>query len=177
MSQMRGRPFEPGNRMGRGRPKGSRNKRSTQAQEILDQYLESLVKTCVGQALKGDVRALALCLERILPPLREPTVKLGLPRLNNLKDVAQCERRLVRAIASGKVTPGEGERISNVLDHHRRALETNEVVARIEELEKRATKTTHSGGGGGSTNGTAKKTQCRAAGLDSKQNQNDPEHQ
>jgi hypothetical protein len=173
MSQVRGRPFEPGNRLGRGRPKGSRNKRSTQAQEILDQYLESLVKTCVGQALKGDVRALALCLERILPPLREPTVKLGLPRLNNLKDVAQCERRLVRAIASGKVTPGEGERISNVLDHHRRAIETNEVVARIEELEKRATKTTHSGGG---SNGTAQTTQCRAAGLDSAQNQSDPEH-
>jgi len=71
MSQVRGRPFQPGNRFGRGRPKGSRNKRSAQAQEILDQYTEPLIKKCVSKALEGDTRALGLCLERILPSLRE----------------------------------------------------------------------------------------------------------
>jgi hypothetical protein len=34
----RGRPFEPGNKFGRGRPKGSRNKRTAEAQALFDEY-------------------------------------------------------------------------------------------------------------------------------------------
>jgi hypothetical protein len=33
---MPGRPFQPGNRFGRGRPKGSRNKKTLLSHEILD---------------------------------------------------------------------------------------------------------------------------------------------
>jgi len=137
MSQVRGRPFAPGNHFGRGRPKGSRNKRSAQAQAILDQYLEPLIKKCVGEALKGDVRALGLCLERILPALRDPGVRLGLPQVNSLDQLELAEQRLLRAIANGNVTPAEGDKIAAILDNHRRVLESKQLERRIEELEKR----------------------------------------
>ena len=40
----RGRPFEPGNHFGRGRPKGSRNKRSLVANELLIEHGEAIVR-------------------------------------------------------------------------------------------------------------------------------------
>src|SRR5712691_2519476 len=42
---MRGRPFERGNKMGKGRPPGSRNQR-TVFSRMMDSYGEALIKQC-----------------------------------------------------------------------------------------------------------------------------------
>jgi hypothetical protein len=136
MSETRGRPFPPGNRFGCGRPKGSRNKRSAQAQEILDQYSEPLIKKCIAQGLAGDTRALGLCIERILPPLREPGVRLKLPKLNHLQDVNLAKQRVLQAIAIGNITPIEGETIASVLENYGKTIEGQEMEERITLLEK-----------------------------------------
>src|SRR5260370_18292692 len=115
MSQVRGRPFQPGNRFGRGRPKGSRNKRSAQAQEILDQYTEPLIKKCVSKALEGDTRALGLCLERMLPSLREPGVRIRMPRMEHVKDIDLAVKRLIDGIGNGNSIPVAGENSSRIL--------------------------------------------------------------
>lgn len=135
MNRPRGRPFEPGNKMGRGRPKGSRNKRSTQAQQILDQYTDSLIKKCVAKALEGDTRALALCMERILPAMREPGVRIRMPRLEELKDIDLATQRLVNDIANGNVTPSEGEKIYAILQNRRNTIENRQTEARLTEVE------------------------------------------
>jgi hypothetical protein len=51
----------------KGRPKGARNKTTTMA--------EALVQKVVSMALKGNTTAMRLCLERLIPPKREPTVQ------------------------------------------------------------------------------------------------------
>jgi hypothetical protein len=135
---MNGRPFEPGNKMGRGRPKGSRNKRSDQALQILDQYAPSLVKKCVAKALEGDTRALALCMERILPPLREPGIHLKLPKLDDTKSVDLALERLMQSIGGGNITPIEGEKLATILQNYRATIESQEMVARIEALEAKS---------------------------------------
>ena|SRR6266478_652517 len=140
MSQVRGRPFQPGNRFGRGRPKGSRNKRSAQAQEILDQYTEPLIKKCVSKALEGDTRALGLCLERILPSLREPGVRIRMPRMEHVKDIDLAVKRLIDGIGNGNITPFEGEKIFSILGNIRNTIEGQEMEARITELEKHVRK-------------------------------------
>jgi hypothetical protein len=136
MSETRGRPFPPGNRFGRGRPKGSRNKRSALAQEILDQYSDSLIKKCIAQGLAGDTRALGLCMERILPALREPGVRLKLPKLNHLDDVNLAKQRVLQAIATGNITPVEGETIASILENYGKTIEGQEMEERISQLEK-----------------------------------------
>lgn len=138
MNRPRGRPFEPGNKMGRGRPKGSRNKRSAQAHEILDQYTESLIKKCISKALEGDVRALGLCVERILPSLREPGVRIRMPRLKELKDVDVAMQRVVNGVANGNITPCEAEKIHAMLQDHRDNIEGQTTEVRLTELEKLA---------------------------------------
>ena len=58
----RGRPFEPGNKFGRGRPKGSPNKKTKQislsdAQEIFE-MIENRRRVLVAQDLEGRLSAL-----------------------------------------------------------------------------------------------------------------------
>ena len=134
----RGKPFEPGNKMGRGRPKGSRNKRNAEAIAILDQYAEPLIKKCIAKALEGDPRALGLCIERILPVLREPTVRMRVPKLNEAKDYRLVVQRVLEGIAAGNLTPMEGEKIANIAQNYVSNIEGQEMIARIQALEKHA---------------------------------------
>jgi hypothetical protein len=64
----RGRPFERG-RSGNpsGRPKGHRNKATMAIEELLDGEAEGLARKVIDKALEGDMAALRLCLERLLP--------------------------------------------------------------------------------------------------------------
>lgn len=136
MNGLRGRPFEPGNKMGRGRPKGSRNKKAAQAQEILDQYTEPLMKKCVAKALEGNVRALSLCMERILPSPREPGVRLKIPKLIKVEDIDVALQKLLEEIAKGDMSPAEGEKFHAILQSHRENIERRANEAKIKELEK-----------------------------------------
>ena len=51
-----------------GRKAGSRNKASLLAEALLDGEAEKLVRGVIDMALKGDVAAARLCLERICRP-------------------------------------------------------------------------------------------------------------
>ena len=77
---VRGRPFEKG-RSGNpgGRQRGSRNKATLAAAALLAGESEALTRKAVELALVGDPTAMRLCMERVLPPCRERTVKFSLP--------------------------------------------------------------------------------------------------
>ena len=57
-----------------------------------------------------------LCLERILPPCRERTVKFALPPIESAADIAAAMKAVTSALAGGAITPGEAERIAAVVD-------------------------------------------------------------
>jgi hypothetical protein len=52
----RGRPFQSGNNLGRGRPKGSRNRKSLLAEELLDSHAEAVVSQTLALPRKGMVK-------------------------------------------------------------------------------------------------------------------------
>lgn len=68
---MRGRPFEPGNAFGQGRPPGSPNKKGLLLQRLLLENGDKILKTLIDRAKKGDRAALALCVERLIPRLKD----------------------------------------------------------------------------------------------------------
>ena len=63
----RGRPFRAGNP---GRPKGSRNTTTLALKSMLDGQAEALTQKAIKLALDGDLTALRICLDRILPPAK-----------------------------------------------------------------------------------------------------------
>jgi hypothetical protein len=135
MGKPRGRPFLPGNTVGRGRPKGSRNK-AFLLQELLEAHGEPLLRKCLVNALQGERYAMRLCIERLLPPRREGVVRLALPVIRSLADVNTASDRVIRAIARGQITPAQGETMTAVLADRRRAIESADLERRIELLER-----------------------------------------
>jgi len=55
-------------------------------------------------ALAGDIVAMRLCLERILPPRRERPVRFKLPELQSPPDAAAAMAALAAAVADGDLT-------------------------------------------------------------------------
>jgi hypothetical protein len=121
----RGRPFKKG-RSGnpRGRPAGRRNNKTLAAAVLLEGESEALTRKAVELALAGDPTALRLCIERILPPCRERAVRFELPPIENAADVSAAMNAVTAALARGIITPGEAERIANVVETFARAIAT-----------------------------------------------------
>lgn len=67
----RGRPFQRGNTFGKGRPPGSPNKKSLAHKELLLDHGEELVGTTIALAKQGHPVALKLCMERLIPRLKD----------------------------------------------------------------------------------------------------------
>jgi hypothetical protein len=133
---IRGRPFEPGNKFGRGRPKGSRNRRTLKAQALFDEYQEPVIKKCIAKALEGDPRAMALCVERILPPQRDIPVRVKMKKLETRKDVESATQQVLEDMAKGKLTPQEAERPYGLLANLRDYRENEQMESRIAAIEQ-----------------------------------------
>jgi hypothetical protein len=137
MSQVRGRPFAPGNKFGRGRPAGSRNKATAAREQMLDSHGDAITKKCALMALQGDPTALRLCMERLLPPRKQHAVIFKMPPIATAADVGQGFETLLQAVARGQLTPAEGQVIASMLENRRRSIETEELERRMQALEHR----------------------------------------
>ena len=71
-----------------------------------------------------DPMALLLCIERILPACRERPVRFALPPIESADDVSAAMNAVTSALAGGKITPGEAERIAMVIETFARAIST-----------------------------------------------------
>jgi hypothetical protein len=135
MNQTRGRPFQPGNTFGRGRPHGSRNNATIALQKLLDGHGEAITKKCALMALQGDPTALRLCMDRLLSPRKEQPVRFKVGPVTTAAEVAAAVSAVVQAVGGGQLTPAEGQMIAAILEGRRRVIETEEHERRLQELE------------------------------------------
>src|SRR3954451_9555139 len=110
-----------------GRPAGARNRATLAAMALLEGEAEALTRRCVELALAGDVTALRLCLERLLPKSR--AIRLQLP-LRTLADLDAASETVSEALAEGTVVLDDVAPLTGLIDARRRLLE-------ITELERR----------------------------------------
>lgn len=133
-----GRPFEKGNKFGKGRTAGSRNNATIALQALLDGEGEAITRKAVELALGGDTTALKLVLERLIPPARDRRIQLELPALSSLAGVSEAMSTTVQAVGRGALTPAEGQAVANMLESQRKSIESLELERRIQVLEARA---------------------------------------
>jgi hypothetical protein len=119
-----------------GRPPGARNRASLLAEILLDGQAVVLAQKAVELALDGNVLALRLCLERLVPALRERRMLLQLPAPATAEDIAAGFGKVTDALTNGELTPSETNSAAMLLESARRALETTDLARRIDELEK-----------------------------------------
>ena len=86
----RGKPFEPGNP---GKPKGARHKTTLLAEKLMQADAEAIVKAIVQASATGELSAVRLIPERLMPA----------PRDSKLAALAQhAEEAVLKAVAAGK---------------------------------------------------------------------------
>ena|ERR1035437_7134195 len=130
----RGRPFEPGNKFGHGRPKGSPNKKTLQAQELFHQNSPALVALAINRS-RDDNQMLKMLVGRIVPRQRELPIKIGRLPLNTLQDLDRASELTIQSATSGKISVSEARDISHMIENRRRVLVALDLDRRLTALE------------------------------------------
>jgi len=137
MDKPRGRPFPPGNTLGRGRPKGSRNREKSPSQHLLDEFAPHIMRKCMAQAMEGNASAMRLCVERTFPSRRGALVQMNLPPIRTAEDVDRAAEKVTQAIRRGKLTPAEGNTMMNLLESRSRFIEGVKFESQLADLADR----------------------------------------
>lgn len=121
-----------------GRPAGCRSRTTLMAQEMFDENGQAIVEKIIGLALKnGDLAALKVCIERLLPPLRSRLAHFPLPEIKTAQDIFTAHVAVLQAVSQGRLTPDEATSISTVLEAMRRASDTTDLNDRVTRIEDR----------------------------------------
>ena len=119
-----------------GRPPQSRNKATLLMEALFEGEAEQLTRKVIELALAGDVFAMRLCVDRLLPPCKDRPIHLSLPPTESPAQVSAAISKVVEAIGDGIITPGEGETMANLLAVQNGVLTTGDLERRVEQLEQ-----------------------------------------
>jgi hypothetical protein len=129
------KPGQSGNPAGK--PRGTRNKATEMVLQLMAGGAKEITLAVIEAARGGDLSAARLVIDRLAPPMRERPVSLELPDTDTPEGISKAQQAILQAVAGGDLTPGEGNTLAGIVDAHRRALETEELAARIAALEGR----------------------------------------
>jgi hypothetical protein len=102
---IRGVPFEPGNKLGKGRPKGSPNKSASVVQKVLQESADALTRKTVISALREDVKSRLWCMNELARNHGSQS-KLKLPLIKTFDDI--LDSLLVSTRSAGTLYLGFG---------------------------------------------------------------------
>ena len=95
----------------------------------------ALTQKAINLALAGDMAALRLCLDRILPPRKDSPVAFDLPEMKTLNDAVPAMGALVKAVGDGDLTPTEAAELTKMVQAFAKIIETAELEERVRKLE------------------------------------------
>ena len=130
------KPGQSGNPAGR--PKGSRHRATLAIEALLDGEGEAITRKAIEAAKAGDMVAIRLVLDRICPPWKTRPIHIELPPIHDAGGVAEAQQEVLRAACAGELLLDEAQALSGLLEARRQSLETQELEARLSELEGRA---------------------------------------
>ena len=135
--KQRGRSFKAGQSGNpAGRPKGSRNKATLAAEDLLEGELEAIIRKLLEKAKGGDSTALRLCLDRLMPRRRDRAVTFELGPIKSLADAAAASSSVLAACADGSLSPDEATKVMSLITSHTSVLELTELETRLAALEQ-----------------------------------------
>ena len=120
-----------------GRPLGVPNKRN-QLAKLLEAQAEQLINKVVDQALQGESGAMRLCIERLIPRVKDEAINFALPNveLNQVASLLQIGSSVIQAVSNGEITPDTGQKIMGIVDGQRKNIEISELSVRLTTIER-----------------------------------------
>ena len=121
-----------------GRPKGSLNKTTILAQELIDNEGALIVRKALDLAKDGDGTALRIVMDRLIPPRRDRHLSIALPEIKNATDAASAMAAVINEVAAGNITAGEAEGLTKLIGDYSKILEIGQFEERLKRLEEAA---------------------------------------
>lgn len=118
-----------------GRPCGSRNQTTLAVQHLLENDAEAISRKAIEMAKEGDMQAIKLIMERIIPARKDSPITLPLPAISSAQDVLEAYTLITEAVTQGEITPLEGQSLFAILENGRKVIETVELERRVSRLE------------------------------------------
>lgn len=123
-----------------GKARGTKNRVTLAAEQLLQGDLNNICRRLIEEALTGNVQAIKLILDRVLPSKKDRVIDIQLPKLNTTDDALRAMSIIIEAVGSGNITPNEGEALSRVIDAFVKAIQTHEIQKRVDLLEQEVKK-------------------------------------
>ena len=129
----------------KGRKRKSRRPAARDAQpdngpveNVLADDAEAIGRKAIELAKAGEIAALRMCLDRLVPSRKDEPVVFDLPPLDTAADSVAAAARIVAADAAGDLTPSEAMDLAKVIDVYVGALATKGFEERLNKLESAA---------------------------------------
>ena len=119
----------------KGKPRGVRHATTQISYALMEGNLEAVLATVIERAKSGDMTACRMIVDKVLPNTKDRPIALDLPSINDLRGVGRAQAEILQAVATGDITPNEGEKIASIIEARRRSIETIDLEARISRLE------------------------------------------
>jgi hypothetical protein len=132
-AKTRGRPFKPGNP---GKPQGARHHMTLLAEQLMADDVEAVVAKVVKAAKAGSMPAAKLILDRVAPPRKGRPMTIALPDVSTPSGVTTALAAVVKAMADGMISTDEAAAVAGVIEMQRRAIETEQIEARLLAIEE-----------------------------------------
>lgn len=101
-----------------GRRKGALSRRA-QLSKLLEPHAEALISKMIELALSGDVTALRLCIERLIPKIHREPMGIELPSEINQSNLIKVKDEILRAAVDGCISIDDADKlITLVNDQH-----------------------------------------------------------
>jgi hypothetical protein len=120
----------------KGKAKGTKNRATLAAEHLLHCDLDNICRKLIEEALTGNMQAIKLVLDRVLPPKRDRSIDVRLPKLQTADDAVNAMSLIIDAVGSGNITPIEGEAMSRIVDAFVRAVQAHDIEKRVSLLEE-----------------------------------------
>src|SRR5262249_16345851 len=119
-----------------GLPRGALNRAPVLAQELLSARVESIAGKLIELAEGGDMRAIRVCMDRLVPAIKDQPITVELPPIEKPADSVEAVASIAAAVAAGDLTATESAQLAKVVDVYIRALATKRFDERLSKLEQ-----------------------------------------
>lgn len=99
-----------------GRPRGARNKTSVLFEQLIEADAETVIRTVVERAKRGDAKALSWLWGIMLPARKGAPVEIDLPPLERPSDAPGVIAAIFAAACAGEISPEEGNSLTRMVE-------------------------------------------------------------
>jgi hypothetical protein len=103
---------------------------------LLSERVESIASKVIELAERGDMTALRVCMERLVPVIKHQPIAVELPPIEKPADSVEAAASIAAAVAAGDLSASEAAQLAKVVEVYVRALESRGFNERLSKLEK-----------------------------------------